>query len=93
MPLAWGGDYVLKDTLGEDDRRRFLTMIQTTGNVYASHTDPYQIFEGVNQRLDRLLESEGYRKQPLALIPDTHGRQIFAVFRIIKGEPSKSAAP
>jgi hypothetical protein len=38
----------------------------------------------VNTRLDSLLEREGYRKQPLALIPDTNGRNIFAVFRIVK---------
>ena len=92
LPLAWGGDYVLKDTLGEDARRGFLTMIQATGNVYVSHTDPYQVFEGVNQRLDRLLEREGYRKQPLATIPDTNGRSIFAVFRIVKGQPAEKQA-
>jgi hypothetical protein len=92
MPLAWGGDYVLKDSLGEDERRGFLTMIQGTGNVYASHTEPYQVFAGVNQRLDRLLESEGFRKQTLALIPDSNGRKVFAVFRIVKGQAAESAA-
>jgi hypothetical protein len=91
MPLAWGGDYVLKDTLGEEDRRGFLTMIQATGNVYVSHTEPYQVFEGVNRRLDRLLEREGYRKQPLASIPDSNGRNIFEVFRIVKGPPAASS--
>ncbi len=87
IPLVWGGEALLKDTLGENDRRGFLTMIQMAGNVYVSHTNPYQVFEGVNRRLDRLLESEGYRKQPLALIPDTNGRSIFAVFRVVKGQP------
>jgi hypothetical protein len=87
IPVAWGGEFLLKDTLGEDDKRGFLTMIQKTGNVYVSHTEPYQVFEGVNPRLDRLLEREGYRKQPLALIPDTNGRNIFAVFRVVKGQP------
>ena len=84
IPLDWGGDYVRKDTLGEDDRSGFLTMIQTPGNVYVSHTEPYQVFQGVNRRLERLLEREGYRRQPLALIPDTNSRKIFAVFRIVK---------
>ena len=84
IPLAWGGESLLKDTPGEDDRRQFLSMIQAAGNVYVSHTDPYQVLGPVNPRLDWLLEREGYRKQPLALIPDTNGRNIFAVFRVVK---------
>jgi hypothetical protein len=86
---AWGGEFVMKETLGEDERRGFLTMAQTASNVYVSHTDPYQVFERVNPRLDLLLAREGYRKESLALIPDSNGRNIFAVFRIVKGQPVK----
>ena len=84
MPLAWGGDAAQKDSPGEDDMRGFRTMIQSTGNVYVLHTEQFQVFTGVNPRFDRLLEREGYRKQPLALIPDTNGRNIFVVFRVVR---------
>jgi len=87
MPLAWGGDAALKDTPGEDEMRGFRTMIQSTGNVYVLHTGPFQVFTGVNPRFDRLLEREGYRKQPLTLIPDTNGRNVFEVFRVVPDRP------
>jgi hypothetical protein len=84
IPLAWGGDAALKDSPGEDDMRGFRSMIQSTGNVYVLHTELFQVFTGVNLRFDRLLEREGYRKLPLGLIPDTNGRNIFEVFRVVK---------
>jgi len=46
-----------------------------------SHPDGSEIQRGINHRLWSGAASLGFRKQPLQIITDSHGRPAFDLFR------------
>ncbi len=82
LHLEWAADQLTAAEATDQTRAAFRRMAEAPGRVYIMHTAPFEIFTGVNARLAELLAGEGFRKQPLAVIPDSHGREVFEVFRI-----------
>ena len=62
--------------------REFQNMVRPPNHVFILHTDPYEVFAGVNARLRRMLDAYGYRKEMLNVVLDSNGRPVFEVFRI-----------
>jgi hypothetical protein len=50
------------------------------GALFVDHVPSLEQFRGVGANLDRFAAAEGYRKQPVRTIPDSHGRAVFEIF-------------
>ena len=82
LPLVWGADPIFADPLDERKQNDFKALLDQPSAVFVSHTDAFQVFDGINRRRDTALQTLGYRRETLALIPDRHGRAVFEVFRV-----------
>lgn len=52
--------------------------------LFLGHVPDREVFTGVRQRLEDAAKAAGYRKQMLAVAPDSNGRPVFEVFRFEK---------
>ena len=59
-------------------------MLSDPDSVFVGHVREREVFQGVDERLDRFAESAGYRKQMVTVVPDSHGRPIFELFRFTR---------
>jgi hypothetical protein len=84
LPLMWATDPLLRGPASAEDRALLLSIIQAPESVFISHTDPHEVFAGVNQRLQLFLDQQGYRKKILEVIHDTNDRGIFEVYTFVK---------
>lgn len=86
LPLVWGADPIFAEPFDEQKRRDFKSLLDLPDAVFVSHTDGYQIFDGINRRRDLALQSLNYRRETLDVVPDRHGRAVFEIFRIRPAE-------
>lgn len=82
LPLVWGADPIFTEPFDERKQNEFKAFLQQPGAVFVSHTDAFQVFDGINLRRDAALQALGYRREILAVIPDRHGRAVFEIFRV-----------
>jgi hypothetical protein len=71
---------ILKDSPDELDRGYLLRMIRNNDAVIVAHTASFEVFPGINARLNGLAKGLGYRQEPIATIYDHEGRPVFQVF-------------
>ncbi len=83
LKLAVGSDPMSKTQLGPGDREAALRIVNDTGAVFVAHTKEFENFPGTNERLVKFAEAEGYRREMLAVISDSFGRQTFEVYRLV----------
>ena len=84
LPIEWGTDLIMKEYMNDEDKRRFLALIEAPDSLFISHTNSDEVFAGVNERRDRALDAMGYRREVLRVVQDSHGRAAFEVFRAVK---------
>jgi hypothetical protein len=84
LPLVWATDPLLRGVASDEDKRQLLETFESPGAVFISHTDPHEVFAGVNPRLRQFMEQEGYRKDVLKVVRDTNGRDVFEVYRVVR---------
>lgn len=82
LPLVWGADPIFAEPFDERKQNEFKAFLEQPGAVFASHTDAFQVFDGINRRRDSALQTLGYRRETLAVIPDRNGRPVFEIFRV-----------
>lgn len=80
LPLEWGGGLV--DGPVQPVRiRQFREVAETPGQIFVVHTDPFEEFHGVNQRLRDLSAEAGYQPEVITTICDRNGRAVFEALR------------
>ena len=81
LKLREGGDPISKPELTGDDREFLQRMIADPGHVFINHTKDFEFFEGVNAKLVKYAADLGFRREIVAVIPDSYGREVYEVYR------------
>ncbi len=84
LPLRGGADPLNKPSLDAADCEAVRQWLITPDTIFISHTDDNQMFPGVNTHLYEIAAANGMTREPMALIRDRNGREIFQVFRFSK---------
>jgi hypothetical protein len=87
VPVLVGNDPISNPTLSDDDREVVLYMINDPGAVFIAHTKDFENFPGTNEKMIAFATAAGYRREMLARIPDSFGRQAFEVYRFVSTNP------
>ncbi len=69
------------EELAERDRKILEKVMPDPETLFVGHVDGREVFEGVNARVNREAAALGLRKRVIRVIPDSHGRPIFEIFR------------
>src|ERR1035441_2616488 len=69
--------------LGDADREYLSRTISAPGAVFINHTKDFEFFPGVNGKLVKYAADAGYRREVMAVIPDSNGRPVYEVYRFV----------
>lgn len=84
LKLFFASDPVRKPTMTDDDRRQFLTAIESPGFVFIQHTDDKEMYPDVNGRFRGAALALGYTEHVERVVHDNEGRPVFEIFRFVK---------
>jgi 4-amino-4-deoxy-L-arabinose transferase-like glycosyltransferase len=95
LPLRVGTDPITKPAFDDADREFLARTISGSGHVFINHTKDFEFFTGVNEKLVKYAADAGYRREVMAVIPDSHGRPVYEVYRFARQDASitRSGAP
>lgn len=79
-----GTDQISKPQLTAEDRRLLHQMLSIEDGLYVAHTPAFEIIPGNNDKLIQYAAAYGYRREVLATIPDSHGRNVYEVYKLVK---------
>jgi hypothetical protein len=80
LKLRVGSDPISKRELTGEDREFLQRMIADPGHVFINHTKPFEFFVGVNAKLVKYAADQGFRREIMAVIPDSYGRDVYEVY-------------
>ena len=83
LPLRVGTDPISKPALNDVDHEFLSKAITGAGNVFINHTKDFEFFSGVNDKLVRYAGDAGYRREIMAVLPDSNGRPVYEVYRFV----------
>jgi Dolichyl-phosphate-mannose-protein mannosyltransferase len=52
-------------------------------HIFINHTKDFTFFPGVNEKLVKYAADNGYRREIMAVIPDSNGRPVYEVYRFV----------
>jgi hypothetical protein len=84
LHLAVGSDQVSKPEMTADDRTYLTAIVGTPANLFIAHTKDFEFFQGYKEKLTEFAASAGYRRETIATIPDSFGRNVYEVYRFVK---------
>jgi 4-amino-4-deoxy-L-arabinose transferase-like glycosyltransferase len=68
-------------------------LLSNNAAVFVTHTQDNQFFPAVNQKLETAATAQGYRKDLLRDVKDSHGRIVFEVYRFVKEQRTDQKDP
>jgi hypothetical protein len=80
LKVSVGTDPISKRELTEVDREYLQQMISNPGNIFINHTQDFEFFPGVNDKLVKYAAGAGLDRQIMAVIPDSNGRPVYEVY-------------
>jgi 4-amino-4-deoxy-L-arabinose transferase-like glycosyltransferase len=83
LPLRVGTDPITKPALADADRESLANTISGPRNIFINHTKDFEFFTGVNDKLVKYAGAAGYRREIMAVIPDSNGRPVYEVYRFV----------
>jgi hypothetical protein len=83
LPLRVGTDPISKPALNDVDREFLAKTVTGPGHVFINHTKDFEFFTGVNDKLVRYAADAGYRREIMAVLPDSNGRPVYEVYRFV----------
>ena len=81
LPLIVGTDPFTKPARSDADREFLAQAISGPDHVFINHTEDFEFFTGVNGKLVKYAADAGYRREVMAVIPDSYGRPVYEVYR------------
>ena len=85
LNLKFGSGPLMDDSPSEAQQKAVRAMIANPGAVFVAHIAGEEMFPMVNERLDRVAASLGFRKELLQTAADSNGRPRFEVFQFVPG--------
>ena len=81
LPLRVGTDLVSRAQANDNGRQALLRALAAPDTVFLAHTKDFEFFQGNDEHLVNYAATAGYKREMLATIPDSYGRQVFEVYR------------
>lgn len=81
LNMAFAGEQFLSPAESEAQKAWDRGLLER--GLWMGHTDDFQIFPGVNNRIAQAAATAGYRKEVIEVIPDRHGRSVFEIYRFL----------
>lgn len=81
IPVVIGNEALLHDDAPAGEVELLRQRIASRDAVFVSHPDGTEVHRGINQRLWNVAAAQGYRKQTLQVVADSHGHPAFEIFR------------
>jgi len=69
-------------SIDERERRFRMDRLEDTGAVWVGHTAGNEQYPGSDARLTQDARAQGFDKELLSIVADSHGREMFQVFRL-----------
>jgi 4-amino-4-deoxy-L-arabinose transferase-like glycosyltransferase len=91
LKLRVGSDPISKSELTGEDREFLQRMIGDSGHIFINHTKDFEFFEGVNAKLVKYAADRGFRREIMAVIPDSYGRDVYEVYHFADVNTAPSA--
>jgi 4-amino-4-deoxy-L-arabinose transferase-like glycosyltransferase len=83
LPLRVGTDPINRPALNDADREFLARAISGPGNIFINHTKDFEFFTGVNNKLVKYAADAAYRREVMAVIPDSNRRPVYEVYRFV----------
>ena len=83
LPLRVGTDPINKPSLDDADRQYLARTISEPRQLFINLTKDFEFFPGVNDKLVHYAADAGYRREVMAVIPDSFGRPVYEVYRFV----------
>jgi hypothetical protein len=84
LKLREGTNPISKREWTADDREYLQRMIGDPEHIFINHAKDFEFFEGVNAKLVKYAADQGFRREILAAIPDSYGRQVYEVYHFAR---------
>lgn len=82
LPLYSAGQTFLTPAMTAIDRRFFQQRLAE--DVWIGHTAPFEVWPGVNEKIERAAQAQGLEKRMLETVADRNGRAVFQIYRFVK---------
>jgi len=83
LTLYMGSDPFMTDTPSADERNLIDFLLKDHEAWFVAHVPEREEFKGVGKRADEAFRAAGFRKELLGSYPDSNGRPVFEVFRLV----------
>jgi hypothetical protein len=83
LPLVVGTDPFIRPARNAAEREFLANAISEPDHVFVNHTKDFEFFEGVNDQFVKYAADAGYRREVMAVIPDSYGRPVYEVYRFV----------
>jgi len=84
LPIVGVDDLFPANPMPDGERDEMLRKIFTNrGAIFVGHVAGQEVFAGLRERIERTAETAGLGKQVVELVPDSNGRPMFEIFRLI----------
>ncbi len=83
LPLVVGTDPFIRPARNDAEREFLANAISEPDHIFINHTKDFEFFEGVNDQFVKYAANAGYRREVMAVIPDSHGRPVYEVYRFV----------
>ncbi len=85
LPIADGADPIAKPQLSPQDVAYLRRIIGVPAHLFVGHTKDYEFFPSYSDKLTQFAASSGFARENVAVIPDSHGRNVYEVYRFTSG--------
>jgi hypothetical protein len=82
LPLYFADRSFLTPAMSKIDAE-YLTR-RLTEDVWIGHTAAFEEWPGVNEKIERGAEAQGFERRMIETVPDRNGRAVFQIFRFVK---------
>ena len=79
-----GTDQIVKPEMNSEDREVLDRMLSNRDFVWVASLPDFEIMKGANEKLLQYAAAAGYHREVLTIIPDSHGRNVYEVYKVVK---------
>lgn len=90
LPLVSSIDLLSGAQISDEDRTSANWLLSDPSNLYVAHTPEFAFFPAPAPNLVAFAAKAGYRQRMMAVIPDSHGRKVYEVFRFEQAGADRS---
>jgi hypothetical protein len=84
LQLRSGGGPFQTDSPTSDERASMDWLLSDPQSIFVTHVAGRETWPDVRPRLNRVVAERGIRKEMIKIIPDSNGRPVFELFRLLK---------